>query len=82
MTTLVANTFNWFGFNKLAKRLIEIRNEMRRLKEVRNTISELSKLSDKELNDIGLSRGDIYWVANEAYFDNQTTTNKNLRGWV
>lgn len=32
--------------------------------EIRQTINELSRLSDKELNDIGISRGDIYSVAN------------------
>lgn len=32
--------------------------------EIRQTIKELSQLSDKELNDIGISRGDIYSVAN------------------
>lgn len=44
---------------------------------VRTTINELGKLSDRELNDIGLSRGDIYWVAHAAY-----DKNENLRGWV
>ncbi len=32
-------------------------------KEVRQTVNELNKLSDKELRDIGISRGDIYSVA-------------------
>ena len=32
--------------------------------EIRQTIKELSQLSDKELNDIGISSGDIYSVAN------------------
>jgi len=33
------------------------------VKEVRQTVKELNKLSDKELRDIGISRGDIYAVA-------------------
>lgn len=51
---------------------------------VRTTIKELSKLSDRELNDIGLSRGDIYWVAHSTHsdIDPTDTTNKNLKGWV
>jgi uncharacterized protein YjiS (DUF1127 family) len=31
--------------------------------EIRQTIKELNRLSDKELTDIGISRGDIYSVA-------------------
>ena len=32
-------------------------------KEVKRTMAQLSSLSDKELRDIGISRGDIYAVA-------------------
>jgi len=42
-------------------------------KMIRATEKELSKLSDNELSDIGLSRGEIYHVAR---------SNENLRGWV
>ena len=45
-----------------------------RNKQIRNTIDELSKLKDKDLRDIGLTRGDIYYVAYNQ--------NDNLRGWV
>ena len=34
-------------------------------KLARRTIKELSALSDFELNDLGISRSEIYWVANE-----------------
>ena len=34
-------------------------------KLARRTIKELSALSDYELNDLGISRGEIYWLANE-----------------
>ena len=39
----------------------------------RETIKELSRLSDKELSDIGINRGEIYSVAH---------SNPNLKGWV
>ena len=42
-------------------------------KLIRETERELSKLTDYELADIGLSRGEIYHVAR---------SNENLRGWV
>lgn len=32
--------------------------------EIRQTIKQLNRLSDKELNDIGITRGDIHSVAN------------------
>lgn len=32
----------------------------------RQTINELSRLSDRELNDLGISRCDIYAVATRA----------------
>lgn len=52
-------------------------------KRVRETIKELSRLSDRELNDIGLARGDIWAVAHEdASFKRFADTNKNLEGWV
>lgn len=40
-----------------------IRKEMKRRADIRTTIKQLSALSDRELNDMGLSRGDIYTVA-------------------
>jgi len=52
------------------------------------TIKELSMLSDRELNDIGLSRGDIWYVAHQdaakGYKDkvDAVYANPNLRGFV
>ena len=47
-------------------------------RDVKATIYELSRLTNAELNDIGLSRGDIWHVAHESH----SNTNSNLRGWV
>ena len=33
----------------------------------RDTVKELSILSDKDLNDIGLCRGDIHYIANKQF---------------
>ena len=47
------------------------------------TIKELSKLSNRELNDIGLSRGDIYHVArSDAESRYGAEANPNLKGFV
>lgn len=59
------------------------RVKMENAKRVRATIKELSKLSDRELNDIGISRGDIYAIAHECKdYARFTETNTNLKGWV
>ena len=36
-----------------------------------NTFKELNGLSDKELKDIGVVRGDIHSIALESYYDNK-----------
>jgi len=84
MTTLVANTFNWIGFVSIANWLNQLSASMKHRKNVRETINELSKLTDYELNDIGMSRGDIYWVATSTANkdDKISQENQNLRGWV
>ena len=43
--------------------LVRSFNEWRRYRE---TVSELSRLSNRELNDLGISRGDIPFVARRS----------------
>ena len=51
--------------------------------KVNATIKELSKLSNRELNDIGIARGDIWAIAHEdADYKRFAETNNNLKGWV
>lgn len=52
---------------------------LRATREHQRTINELQKLTDRELNDIGIGRGDIY---NVAKGDNSHRINDNLKGWV
>jgi len=61
---------------------------------VRTTIKELSKLTNHELNDIGIARGDIYHIAHSSYKKPEQITlsdiseitsietNVNLKGFV
>ena len=53
-----------------AEGLRRVQAELRKYKSYRETYDQLSKLTDKELNDIGISRGMIHSVALEAYTDN------------
>ena len=64
---------NWF--KKLAAKY-----QQHRLAQT--TIRELSRLSDRELNDMGLTRGDIYSVAHGTSDHARAVVNKNLEGWV
>ena len=49
---------------------------------IRQTERELSRLSDYELADIGLSRGDIYHIARSKPVITDCKENINLKGWV
>ena len=54
----------------------------RRNRAIKETINELRKLSNRELNDIGLGRGDIWTVAHESHPEDKVYANPNLRGFV
>jgi len=70
MTTMVVNAFNWDGFSSWFK---NYRQKLAQKRTYRNTLKELSQLSDRELCDIGINRGMIHSVAMETYFDNRGT---------
>ena len=57
-----------------------------RWKQQRDTFKTLQKLTDRELNDIGISRGDIRSIANDTWEENQrrdnVRMNPNMRGFV
>ena len=53
---------------------------MKRKSDIRSTINQLSALSDYELSDMGIHRGEIYDIAHSSV--KNAEENKNLRGWV
>lgn len=71
------------GFMDLVKTL---RKKSQIRARQRATYKELSKLSDADLFDIGLCRGDIYSISRgnlkDASEEIKARTNNNLRGWV
>ena len=94
MTQMVMTAANWLQFDGL-RRFVE--NYIRRMQARqlrRTTINELYRLTDADLNDIGLSRGDIWSVANGNYWKDASDEmrlrnnkpvapkNDNLEGWV
>jgi uncharacterized protein YjiS (DUF1127 family) len=83
MTTLIA-TANVFGMTGLANWFKDLANELQRRRNIKHTIKQLSALSNHDLNDIGIARGDIWHIANTSYPKGKTVAdvNRNLRGWV
>lgn len=49
---------------------------------IKETERELGKLSDYDLADIGITRGDIYSIARSNETINNIRANSNLKGWV
>jgi len=84
MTTLIM-TADKIGLHSLAEWFKKTARELEHARAVRSTIKELSKLTDRELNDIGIARGDIYNVATgDETLERvrRMESNPNLRGWV
>ena len=70
MNQVILVASGWLNFNgvvsvymKLVTAYCDLQSAMARKSNVRRTINELSKLSDRELNDMGISRGMIRSVA-------------------
>ena len=67
---------------------INWKNEREYRSAVNETIKELSRLTNHELNDIGLARGDIWTVAHESHKKPEHVEvediqiNANIKGWV
>lgn len=52
--------------SQMRKAIAITREHMMRHKAYRETYKELSRLSDRELKDIGISRGEIHWLAMDS----------------
>ena len=57
--------------------LQKLLNSYNKNKAFHRTVKELRALTDKELNDIGINRGDIISIARM-----DVDMNPNLKGWV
>ena len=84
MTTLIM-TADSLGLPSLAAWFKKLSEQLEYNRNVRSTIKELNRLSDRELNDIGIARGDIWAIANyDTSFERvrRAEENSNLKGWV
>lgn len=61
--SVITNTFDTFMNSNFMKAWEEAAKRKAQYYEAQYTIRELSKLSDKELTDIGISRGEIRDIA-------------------
>ena len=79
-TTMTAGTTGLLA--RVARFFVNLNEKRIQRNAINETIKQLSALSDRELNDMGLARGDIWAVAHgdESYKDRGA--NANLRGWV
>lgn len=87
MTSLVMAA-DTFGLTGLASWFKKVQAKLAHRAKVNSTIKELNRLSDHELRDIGIARGDIYGVATgdatleRVRRENVAVINTNLKGWV
>ena len=84
MTTIVANTFEIIGLDGIANWFKKLNAELQRRRNIKDTIKQLSALTNHELNDIGVARGDIWHIAHTSFPKGKTVAdvNRNLDGWV
>jgi uncharacterized protein YjiS (DUF1127 family) len=76
--------------NKIRAFVANVKSSLEYRSSVNQTIKELHELTDKELWDIGITRGEIYDIATSSYTkpkkvkadDYRVTTNDNLKGFV
>lgn len=79
MYQLVQAVSTWMDLSVFSDYFKSLKARYTRYQSYRATVNELSALSDKELQDIGMNRGMIHSVAMEAV---EVYTNENLKGWV
>jgi|SaaInl7_100m_RNA_FD_contig_51_1575313_length_589_multi_5_in_0_out_0_2 uncharacterized protein YjiS (DUF1127 family) len=79
---LTAHSYSTRALELVIEALRTLYSAQRRHSEIRQTIKELNQLNDKELNDIGLCRGDIRNIARGDSTLIKSESNVNLKGWV
>ena len=79
---LTAHSYSTRAIESIIEAFRTFKQHRSERKVIKATERELGKLSDYDLADIGLTRGDIYTVARSNETINNIKANNNLRGWV
>lgn len=80
---LYAHGYTSGAISNLLDLLKSFRQARAKRAAIKSTIKELSRLTDRELSDLGIGRGDIYAIAHEdTDYARFADTNSNLKGWV
>jgi uncharacterized protein YjiS (DUF1127 family) len=79
---LTAHSYSTRAVELIIDALKSINEKRIERKAIRETEKALSKLSDYDLNDIGIGRGDIYHIARAKSTIENVKVNQNLQGWV
>ena len=86
MTQLIITQMNILqdALEGLVSLFKDLANELQRRRNIKDTIKQLSALTNHELNDIGIARGDIWHIAHTSFPKGKTVAdvNRNLKGWV
>ena len=85
MTSITMTGGNSSLLKKVAQFFVDLNEKRIRRKEIRNTMNQLSALTDRELWDMGITRGDIHAIAHgDTSFKRSVDAeaNTNLKGWV
>ncbi len=79
---LTAHNYSTRAVELIIEALKSIYNKWIEHKAIRETEKELGRLSDHDLADIGISRGEIYEIARAKATIDTVKANSNLQGWV
>ena len=71
MAHLVLTVSNWLNFSAFGNVFSELKGRYQQYRSYKQTVKDLSRLTDKELNDIGINRSMIHSVAMETYLDDR-----------
>jgi len=82
MTQAILTAAQWLNLDGVADLIRNWRHNRAQKALERQTIKELSQLTDRELHDLGIGRSDIRSIAQGHFYRDSVSTNSNLRGWV
>jgi len=84
MTALAMRTATWVGLPGVANWFKNLNQTLQQRRLARQTYNELSRLSDRDLQDLGIGRSDIRSISNGIFYSDRdkVEANQNLKGWV